>query len=241
MKKRIGLVVPSSNTMMESDFIPRMPNDQATLHVARMHIKHTTREEEERMVDVFFPQCLDDLESADVDIILFGCTSAGTLHGTGTESGLEGMIKERTGIPGLTVTHCITGLLREMGAQKIVLFTPYVDDLTASVRDWLLSENFDVVLARGMKILTNTDIGAVTPETIADFSMDVLRENEMLRENADGTYDLVGADAILYSCTNFCSWDALEIMKKRVKTNYTTSNHALFTYTLRTLGLDVES
>ena len=85
-KKRIGLVVPSSNTTMETDFVPRMPNDQATLHVARMHIKHTTREEEERMVDVYFPQCLDDLESADVDIILFGCTSAGTLHGNGTES-----------------------------------------------------------------------------------------------------------------------------------------------------------
>ena len=75
------------------------------------------------------------------------------------------------------------------------------------------------------------------PEVIADFSVDVLRENDMLRENADGTYDLVGADAILYSCTNFNSWDALDIMKKRVKTNYTTSNHALFTYTMRTMGL----
>lgn len=241
IKKKIGLVVPSSNITMETDFIPRMPNKQATLHVARMHIEHTTREEEEKMVNVYFPQCLDDLKSAGVDIILFGCTSAGTLQGKGTEQGLETMIMERTGIPGLTVTHCITGLLREMGAKRIVLFTPYLDDLTASVQGWLLGEGFDVVLSAGMRIIDNKDIAAVTPEEIADFSMEVLQKNHMLIRKGDGSYDLKDADAILYSCTNFNSWDSLDIMKKRVRTNYTTSNHALFTYTLRKMGLTIES
>lgn len=235
-KKRIGLIVPSSNTMMEEDFIPRMPNKKSSLHIARMFIEHTTREEEERMVDIYFPQAMHELRSADVDVILFGCTSAGTLKGNDTEHGLEEEIFKETGKQGITVTRAITSLLREMGAEQIVLFTPYIQDLTDSVRDWLLGEGFEVVLSKGMGIINNTDIGSVSSRDIVDFSIDQLQKNGLLEEAEDGMLDLK-ADAILYSCTNFPSWGCLDEMKKHVRTNYITSNQALFEYTMKLLEL----
>jgi len=71
--QRLGLVVPSSNTVMEVDFYTHIP-ENITLHVSRMYIKQTTKEEEERMIDDL-PNALEKLATVEPDIAIFGCTS----------------------------------------------------------------------------------------------------------------------------------------------------------------------
>ena len=45
MSTRIGMIVPSSNTVAEVDFYRRLPPD-CTLHTARMYLEETTPEGE---------------------------------------------------------------------------------------------------------------------------------------------------------------------------------------------------
>ncbi len=49
MSSRVGLIVPSSNTVIEVDFYRRLPAD-ATLHTARMYLEQTTPEGESVML-----------------------------------------------------------------------------------------------------------------------------------------------------------------------------------------------
>lgn len=236
MKKvRIGLAVPSSNFTMEPDFYKRIPTDRATFHVARMLGRGASRENGEKMIKEGLPLALDQLKTADVDLIMFGCTSAGTLHGEGTEDELETFIREKTGVKSVTVTHALTAILNQMGAKRIIVFTPYNEDLHDSVSNFMQSAGFEIVLSKGMGIVYG--IGDVEPEQIAEFAMNALREANLLENAGDGSYTLRDGDAIMFSCTNFHAWDCLGIMEKKVKTNYTTSNHALFTYVMQLMGL----
>ena len=53
-KFRVGLIVPSSNTIMEEDF-HRGVEDGIEVYTARMFLEETTREGEERMVGESLP------------------------------------------------------------------------------------------------------------------------------------------------------------------------------------------
>ena len=77
---RVGLVVPSPNTVMEADLYRRLPAG-ATLHTARMYMVETTPEGESAMLDDHLPGAIRDLASARPDVVVFGCTSAGALRG----------------------------------------------------------------------------------------------------------------------------------------------------------------
>lgn len=52
MTKRIGLLVPSSNTVMEVDFYRSLPSS-VTVHTGRMYMESTTVEGEEKMLDAY--------------------------------------------------------------------------------------------------------------------------------------------------------------------------------------------
>ena len=233
-KARIGLILPSSNYTMEPDFYKHIPIDRATIHFARLLGKGASRESEEQMLKGL-PLALDQLKTADVDIILFGCTSAGTLHGEGTEKEIETLINKRTGIKGVTVTRALSAILNQLGAKRIILFTPYNKDLHDSVSNFMQGAGFEIVLSKGMGIVYG--IADVEPEQIVEFVLDTLHEAGLLENVGEGSYTLRDGDAIVFSCTNFKSWDCLEIMEKKVKTKYTTSNHALFTYVMQLLNL----
>ena len=77
---RVGLMIPSSNTMMEVDFARDLPPGTA-LHTARMFMEDTTPAGESRMLDEFALPAARDLGTARPDVVVFGCTSAGVLRG----------------------------------------------------------------------------------------------------------------------------------------------------------------
>ena len=59
MSTRVGLIVPSSNSVIEVDFYRRLPAD-ATLHTARMYLEETTPEGESAMLDEYLPTAIND-------------------------------------------------------------------------------------------------------------------------------------------------------------------------------------
>ncbi len=237
-KTRIALIVPSSNTTMEADFVPRIPHDKASFHVARMYTgEPATKATEENMLQMGLPRALENIATAKVDLVMFGCTSAGTLHGADTERELEDLIEKETGARGITVTRALHTTLRAAGAKRIILFSPYGRELNQSVVEFMEAAGFSVVYTKGMAVMENQWIAAVEPEEIADFAMDALRAEEFLAEDGDGTYRLRDGDAIVFSCTNLRAWECLEILEKRIHTFFTCSNKALFDCAMREAGV----
>ena len=82
---RVGLIVPSSNSIAEVDFYRRLPS-AATLHTARMHLEDATPEAEEEMLDEHLPRAIADIAS---HLTQAGMTPNGAQHVVAVEVQVE--------------------------------------------------------------------------------------------------------------------------------------------------------
>ena len=117
---RVGLMIPSSNTMMEVDFARDLPPGTA-LHTARMFLEDTTPAGENRMLDEFALPAARDLGTARPDVVVFGCTSAGALRGNDYDTELCGRISELTGAPTVSTIGAVRAAIEVSGAASIGL------------------------------------------------------------------------------------------------------------------------
>jgi maleate isomerase len=208
---RIGLVVPSSNTVMEVDLYRRLPPD-ATLHTARMKLVETTPEGESEMLDEHLPIAVRDLATARPDVVVFGCTSAGALRGNDYEAGLIERISQDTGARTVSVAASVRRAIGMTGARRVGVITPYVDSLNDKIEASLAADGFEVAGVHGLGITENFTIAAVEPAEIAAFAADRF---------GDG-----GIDLLFASCTNFRAFDARERIEDALQVPVVTSNQA---------------
>lgn len=214
---RIGLLIPSSNTVMEVDFYRRLPN-HVTLHTGRMYMESTTLEGEGLMLDEHALPAAHDVGTANPHIVVFGCTSAGALRGTDYDRDLCRRIAEETEAEVVSVIASVRTAIRARAAARVGVVTPYVDALNEKIRESLETDGFEVPVIRGLGITENFDIARVPPEEIVAFAVESLGE---------ATVDLVFA-----SCTNFRAMEAIGAIEERLQAPVVTSNQAALEATL---------
>jgi maleate isomerase len=210
---RIGLIVPSSNTVMEVDFYRRLPPG-TTLHTGRMLLEETTPEAESEMLDDHLPITVRDIATARPDVVVFGCTSAGALRGNAYEAELIDRIAGETGARTYSVAAAVRAGIAARGASRIGVITPYVDSLNDKIRESLEADGLEVAGIRGLGITENFTIANVAPERIV-----ALASEEFGRG---------GIDLLFASCTNFRAYDAREAIEEELGVPVVTSNQAAF-------------
>jgi maleate isomerase len=223
MSARVGLIVPSSNTVMEVDFYRRLPAS-ATLHTARMYLEETTPRGESAMLDDYLPAAINDLRSARPDVMVFGCTSAGALRGNDYEAQLIDRIARETAAETFSVSASVRRTIRAAGARRVGVITPYVDSLNDKIRESLQDDGFEVVAIHGFGITDNFTIAEVEPERIVEFAIECF---------GSGAGDI---DLLFASCTNFRAIDAREDIQAALGVPVVTSNHAALTVVLDQIG-----
>ncbi len=217
----MGLIVPSSNTVIEVDFYRRLP-PTATLHTARMYLEETTPEGESAMLDEHLPTAINDLRSARPDVMVFGCTSAGALRGNDYEAQLIARIARETGAETFSVAASVRRTILAAGGRRVGVITPYVDSLNEKIRESLEADGLEVTGIHGLGITDNFTIADVTPERIAEFAFECF---------AGGDIDLLFA-----SCTNFRAIDARDQIQAALDVPVVTSNHAALAVVLEQIG-----
>jgi maleate isomerase len=221
---RVGLIVPSSNTVMEVDLYRRLP-EESTLHTARMHLVETTPEAEESMLDDHLPVAVRDLASARPDVVVFGCTSAGALRGNDYEAELVRRIAGETGAEAISVAASVRAAIRRRGARRVGVVTPYVDSLNEKIRESLEADGIEVAAIHGLGIDENFAIAAVGPEAIADFAARCFGDD-------------AGIDLLFASCTNFRALDAVAAIERTLGVPAITSNLAALEAVLTAIGAE---
>lgn len=211
MSTRVGLIVPSSNTVAEVDFYRRLP-DGATLHTARMHLEETTPEMESVMLDEHLPAAVADLATARPDVAVFGCTSAGALRGNAYEAELISRIGEQTGAQPFSVAASVRRAIGARQARRVGVVTPYVESLNDKIRESLEADGYEVAAIHGLGITENFAIAKVEPEQIVDFA-----------DERFGGHDI---DLLFASCTNFRALDARDQLEQALGVPVVTSNSA---------------
>lgn len=212
-RKKIALLVPSSNTTMENDLHSALPKDRYTVHTDRMYLVETTREAEQIMLEKFAKPAAGDVGTTNPDLIVFGCTSAGSLFGLDYDAEFCANLGKIANCPSLGVINAAFRSLDAANARKIAVITPYNEDLTASVAKALASEGREVVAAHGMGITVNVELADPEPAEIVTFA----------REKLKG----VSFDTLFVSCTNFRSLEAKPELEKVFGKRVITSTSAV--------------
>lgn len=217
---RVGLLVPSSNTVMEPDLARGLAPDM-TVHTARMLLRDVTAEAEERMLDQHTLPAAEALATLEPDLTVFGCTSAGALRGHSADHALTERISHITGSPTVSVIQAVRTALRRLGARRIAVATPYTDAMTDRVVA-SLDDLGEIVAVANLGLVDNRAIGDTAPERVAEFVVAELGRS--------------GADAIFISCTNLRAVEVLEQVATAVGVPVTSSNAATIDAVRRHLG-----
>src|SRR5689334_14947075 len=166
---------------MEPDF-HRALGGSGLISTTRIFLEQVTREAELRMIAEDLPRALRLIGTTKPDAVVFGCTSAGSLGGIEYDADIGRAIEKQTGARGITVVASVLAALRRTHARRVAVFTPYCEELTASVLGCVLEAGYDVVHSAGMGLLENVEIGNVPPDEIVRF---VESEMNSARPNAD--------------------------------------------------------
>jgi maleate isomerase len=205
-ERKLGLIVPSWNTVMEYE-TQRMAGDAMSVHAQR--ISHTADTEENLMwMGTQVPAAAQLLAHAKVGVICYGCTAGGFLKGPQYDREIGDQIKTATGIPGATSASAITDALRAVGATRVSVATAYEPWLNEKVKQYLEAAGFEVLAIEGFGTQAHA---AVTPDRVAALAKQV---------------DRPGAQAVFISCSNLRTLEIIESLERDLGKPVVTSNQA---------------
>jgi maleate isomerase len=175
---RVGLIVPSSNTTMETE-IPAMLRareqvlpERFTFHSSRMRMKQVTKEQLEAM-DRDSDRCALELSDARMDVMGYACLVAIMSMGLGYHRESQrrlGEVAVGNGEPAPVTTSAgaLVEGLQALGAKRVAIITPYMKPLTQLVIDYIHAEGIEVVDSISLEIHDNLAVGARDPRAPAD-------------------------------------------------------------------------
>lgn len=173
---RIGQIVPSSNTTMETE-IPAILRaretvlpERFTFHSSRMRMK-TVKREELAAMDKESDRCALELSDARVDVMGYACLVAIMSMGRGyhreSQARLHKVTAENDGAaPVVTSAGALCDAMGVLGAKRVALVCPYMKPLAETVVDYIEHEGIEVSTWRALEIPDNLAVGRHDPHRL---------------------------------------------------------------------------
>jgi len=214
--KRIGLIVPSSNTNLEPDFAMLLPSG-VTFHVVRSGGYDVNAipdsAEMQKFVRLSLDQNLKDLVDARVGIIAYGCTSATLSEGPQFDKEFCAQLTRAAGVPAVTTAGALVEAIESIGARRVAFTSPYVKALSNEAVEYL--EKCDI---------------SVVNELVYEKELNSLEQNRLTPQDAYSMAlkaDHKNADAVVISCTDYRALEAVPAIESKLGKPVITSNQAL--------------
>jgi maleate isomerase len=211
MAWRVGLLVPSSNSVMEVDFYRSLPHD-ATLHTSRMYLDDSSSAGSDLMLDRFALPAVAALGTVQPHVIVFGCTNETSGRSAAFDREMCARIGQLTGAQTVSVADAVNQALLDTRALRVAVVTPYGDRVNARVTAGIETEGIAVSAIYGMG-LSPAEGAAVGPEAIYSFVQACIGPR-------------VPGDALFIACTNYQAMGALSLLKLTYEVPIVTSNLA---------------
>ena len=209
---RIGLLVPSSNTTMETE-VPALlrarelvrPEDAFTFHSARLRMEDVTPEGL-RAMNEETGRATAELADLRPDVIATACLVAIMAEGPGrhcaAESEIESVLeREHAPAPVVSSAGALVEALHALGARRIGIVAPYLEGLTGLVVAYIEDAGVEVTDAISLEVPDNRAVAALDPHDL---------EEHWRR------LDLRGCDALVLSaCVQMRSLEVLDEVERR--------------------------
>ncbi len=222
-RARLGFILMSTDLAAESDFFAMAPEGVA-VHITRLKTEdYTTNETLSRHIEHMADAASRIQPDTRPDVISYSCTSGSIVIGE------ERVMQEiQKGAPWARPMCLVTGVvdaLRELGARRIVVGTPYLDEVNTVEADFLVDKGFELLDIQGLNLRTGTEMGRVTPAYWKTFAREI---------------DCPEAEAIFLSCGGIRALEVAEEIEQATGKPVITSNQAQFWSCLRRAGIKDE-
>lgn len=221
-RARIGLMIPSTVTTMDQEF-NRMAPEGISVHVTRLFHTSSSLEGLESLYDNI-ERAAEELATAHVDIIVFGCTSGGLIKGKQYEEDIRNTIGNAcNNIPAITVIGSVIDALHLFNIKKVVVATPYISEVYEAEKLFLEDLGLNVLEIRGLDIEDSASISYEQPTASYKLAKRMYCDNP-------------GAEGIFISCTNFRTIEIIDTLEKDTNVPVITAVQATLWNCLRKLG-----
>ncbi len=219
-RAKIGFVLLSSEQTIESDMMRWAPEGVGIHFTRAVNPDQITAANLAGMLDSLAPAAAVLAPNANLDVICYACTSGSVVMG---EDAVCAALTE--GYPSAIPTTLISGVfaaLEHIGARKIVVGTPYLDEVNQIEYDYMTERGVEILDLQGLNITNDSDMARVAPSYLRDFAISLDRPD---------------ADAIFISCGALRTMDVIEEIEAVVNKPCITSNQAMLWHCLRLAGI----
>ena len=220
--KRIGLLVPSSNVVMEVEFYRSLPHD------ITVHTSHIPRSNQAITPDAM-QQTTDNavgaaaaLDQAELDLVVHGHTASSYVGGIQGDIALARRIGEAARAPGMTAAEAAVRCLRSVGARRLWLAAPYPRATTQTSADFMIAQGFEVASLECLGVDQATNLKKVSGEAICELATRAASQGD--------------ADALFFSGTGVHTLGVIGALERAIGKPVITANLAALWGALDRLG-----
>ena len=217
---RVGLIVLSTDVMIEKDFLKVFNDVPADLFVNRIkNYNPVTADNLKKMSNKITSVTENILPGEKIDCVVYGCTS-GTIV-----SGYDN-IKKKINLakPDASVTAPSTAALnalKKKDIHKISIVTPYIKSVNDEVVNFFKENDFEITSNIYFDIESDVDIGKVDQDKLFEILININHKN---------------AEALFVSCTSLPVLNIIEKLEKKLNMTVLSSNQALIWETLENIN-----
>jgi len=222
-RARIGIVVPSVNTVMEP-WAQKVAPEGVSVFAARMFIPPATTPEAFIEMDRNEGKiAIRQLSSVFPDAIAYGCTASSIVQGLAYDAHLRAEIEHDYGTPSTTAAHAIVTAARALGAATVSIVSPYIKEVDEAEHRYFTSAGFMVVGGACLGITDGFALAEPEPDALFDLG----------RRGFDAK-----SDALIMTCLNTRSHMVIDRLEQALAKPVITSTQATLWHALRLAGID---
>ena len=222
-RARIGLVVPSTNTVAEIEFW-RMAPPGVTVHTSRLPFLPMRFDDPLGEMERHVPRVLEEAASAEPDVIAYGCTASSA---KGDPGEYRATLEAYAGTDTITAAGALVAALGALGAARIVLVTPYPKAVNEHECEFFAGQGIDV-LADESVIVDEAQYGLRHMSRVGKAPLVESAVRLALRH---------APDAVVLSCSDMPTLDVIPAIESKTGIPVISRAQALFWQALRCAGI----
>ena len=220
-RAKIGFVLLATEQTVQDD-VMRLRPEGVGMHFTRAAIPDSITNESLAAQAELLADCAATLlPDGSLDVVCYACTSGSLVIGE------DRVFHElNRGAPGAVATSLISGViraLRTLAAKRIVVATPYLDEVNLRELVYLQQAGFEVLSICGLNLEKDSDMVRVAPDYLVEFAL---------------AQDHPDAEAIFISCGALRTLDVVQEIETRAGKPVVCSNQAMIWDCLRLAGID---
>ena len=219
MPQRVGLIIPSSNRMVEQEMVRFFPAG-VVAHVNRLRMTGPNRKPLSDLLPDVERACAE-LVDARCDAVAFHCTANSMAEGSGGEAAILDALRRAKAPNVATTSTAVMNALRALDAKRIALVTPYSQKATEEETHFFDEAGIEIAYAKGCD-RGGSDAYCATPASYWTAEASALADLYL--------------DALFLSCANIQCLGVIEDIEAKLGRPVITSNQVVIWETLRQIG-----